>query len=264
MEKNLKVTEKKKKHYKVEKQVTSNEEAVEVFYGKNTVEELIRTKTVEKVYLANTERKDKVLQDLIKEKNIPVVYVDRFKLGKLAGTENHQGVVAVASAAEYVSVEEMILKTDISTNPMFIMLDEVQDPHNLGAILRVCDAFQMNGVIFNKRRSVQLNQTVAKVSTGAINHVDVARVTNLKHAIEDFKKAGYWIAYLDMDGKQTTRDFDYNMPLVVIVGGEDKGVTQIMKKYCDFGINIPMKGHVNSLNVSCSVSVLAYEKSIFK
>ncbi len=235
----------------------------EVVYGKNNVQDTIKTRDVSKVYIQK-DKKGMDIVDQLTKRNIPYVFVDRPYLDKLTSRGSHQGVAAVVSPTKYLELSDLIEENKSVDNPMIVMLDEVQDVNNLGAILRSVDAFGTNGLIFNKRRNAQLNAAVAKISTGAINHVDIVRVTNLSQSIEKLKKAGYWIAYLDMDGQTKLQDFDFDLPLVVVVGGEDKGVTDNIKKHCDFGITIDMFGHVNSLNVATATSILCYQKTISK
>lgn len=232
-----------------------------IHYGKNEVADCLKTKEVTKLYLQK-EAKVREIIDLASKKNVPYVFVDKITLDKMTSRGQHQGVVAVLSPVEYVELNDLIQKNKKVDNPMIIMVDELHDANNLGAILRVMDAFGTNGIIFNKRRNIQLNGSVAKISTGAINHTDITRVTNLKNAIKSLKKNGYWVAYLDMDGETKVQDFKYDMPLVVVIGGEDKGVTANIKKECDFGLSIDMVGTVNSLNVATATSILCYQRLI--
>ena len=139
------------------------------------------------------------------------------------------------------------------------MLDGLEDPHNLGAILRTADATGMNGIIIPKNRSVSLNATVAKVSTGAIEHVDVCQVTNLVQTLKELKKAGYWVIGLEMEGSVDYKVQDYKGKIVVVIGSEGKGISRLVKEECDYMINIPMIGHVTSLNASVSASIIFYE-----
>ena len=233
----------------------------EIIYGKNTVIETIKTKEVSKIFI-NKESGDGEITQLIKKHNIPMVKVDKKYLDRITNRGSHQGIAALVSPVDYVELNELIQKNKKINNPMVIILDEVTDVNNLGAILRIIDAFGINGVIFNKRRNAQLNGSVAKISTGAINHVDICRVTNIKNTITTMKKNGYWVANLDMNGELTVERTDFNQPLVIVVGGEDKGITDNINKSCDFSITIPMSGHVNSLNVSSAVSILCYAKSV--
>ncbi len=232
-----------------------------IYFGRNNVEDSIKTKEVSKIYIQNDAKVQSIIQ-LAKAKNIPYVFTDKLALDKMTKNQTHQGVVAILSPVKYLELEELINKNKAIDNPFILMLDELQDGNNLGAILRVMDAFGVNGVIFNKRRNVQLNGTVAKVSTGAINHVDITRVTNLSNAIKNLKKAGYWVAYLDMDGKVNVHDYKFDTPLVLVIGGEDKGVTANIKKHCDFGMTIPMVGTVNSLNVATATAIACHQRLI--
>lgn len=232
-----------------------------IYYGKNTVYSILMEKEVEKIYIQKG-FKDEKLKKLFKEKNVPFVLVDKIKMDKMCNNANHQGIIAKTSPVNYSTVEHMIEKNNAITNPLVLIYDELTDPNNLGAILRSVDAFDISGVIISKKRNVQLNSTVAKVAQGAIFHVDVARVSNIKNSISNLKKHGYWVAYLDMDGNETLDKVKFDKPLAIVVGGEDKGVTDIMKKHCDFGIKINMFGHVNSLNVASATSVLAYQYSV--
>lgn len=235
----------------------------EIIYGKNNVLDSIDTREISKIFIQK-DAKGKEIVNKLNKTNIPYVYVDKFYLDKMTSRGSHQGVAAIVSPAKYLELNELIEVNKKVENPMIILLDEVQDVNNLGAILRVVDGFGINGLIFNKRRNAQLNSSVAKISTGAINHVDIVRVTNISQTIEKLKKAGYWAAYLDMDGETKVQDFDYQLPLVVVVGGEDKGVTDNIKKHCDFGLTIDMYGSVNSLNVASATTVLCYQKTISK
>lgn len=255
--------ERRKENNRKNENSRRNEESQDnVVYGKNAVMEEIKNKDLTKVYLQKGVKFTKEL-DALKNTKIPYVYVEKEYLDSLTNGQNHQGIVALSSPVEYLDLRELIEKNKNVENPMILMLDEVQDPGNLGAILRIVDAFNINGVIINKRRNVQVNSTVVKVSTGASNYVDIVRVNNLRQGIKELKKSGYWISYLDMDGNFEANQVDYDVPLVVIIGGEDKGVTESIKKECDYGITIKMDGHVNSLNVASATSILCYQKKIF-
>ena len=139
------------------------------------------------------------------------------------------------------------------------MLDGLEDPHNLGAILRTCDALEVDGVIIGKNRSVGLTPTVAKVSTGAIDYVRVAQVTNLSRTLDDLKKQGFWVVGCDLDNSQDYRAIDYNMPLVIVIGSEGFGISRLVKKNCDMNVVLPMNGHVTSLNASVATAVILYQ-----
>ncbi|MDF2668402.1 MAG: methyltransferase [Paenibacillus sp.] len=172
----------------------------------------------------------------------------------------HQGVVAQVTAYDYIELEELINKAQENGNvPFLLILDEIEDPHNLGSILRTADCAGVHGVIIPKRRSVGLTATVSKTSAGAIEYVPVARVTNLAQTIERLKEAGIWIAGADVSGEQNVYKADFKMPLAIVIGNEGKGIGRLIKDKCDFLVTLPMQGRINSLNASVAASVLMYE-----
>jgi len=179
-------------------------------------------------------------------------------LDKLVGN-NHQGVALEVNDYSYVSVDDIIKETKLKY-PFIIMLDGLEDPHNLGAILRTCDAAGVDGVIIGKNRSVRLNSTVAKVSTGAIEYVKVAEVTNLTNTIKYLKTKGFWIVGAEACEKSVLyTEVKYDMPVCLVIGSEGKGVSRLVSENCDYLVKIPMVGHVNSLNASVSCAILIYE-----
>ncbi len=232
-----------------------------IYYGFHNVRATLQTTDVTKLYVQKGLKKDDII-GLARAKGVPVTFVDKYKLDKMTENGAHNGLVCVAAPVNYKQVSDIIKKGQTKKNPLVLIFDEVTDVNNLGAILRISDAFGISGVVIGKKRSAQLNASVAKSSTGAINYVDVARVTNIRHAINELKENGYFVAYLDMDGDTKVQDAKFDLPLAVVVGGEDKGITPSIKKYCDFGITIDMYGHVNSLNVSSATSILAHSYAI--
>lgn len=197
---------------------------------------------------------------LAKERNIIVQYVDKKQLDYMADGEIHQGIIAQAAPKEYVEWEDVLEAVQAKgETPFFLLLDGVEDPHNLGAILRTADAAGVHCVIIPKHRAVPLTSGVAKASAGAIEYVSVARVTNLSQTIEDLKKKGFWIAGTDHEAEQKFYDADLQGSLGVVMGSEGKGLGKLVKEKCDFLIGIPMKGEVNSLNVSVAASLIMYE-----
>jgi 23S rRNA (guanosine2251-2'-O)-methyltransferase len=174
----------------------------------------------------------------------------------MVGNVSHQGIVALCEEYKYLTLKQLLSKLEGKENPLIVLLDGLEDPHNLGAILRSVDAFGADGVIIGANRQVRLNSTVAKVSTGAIEYVDVCMVTNLNQAVKELKEAGYWVVASDGEAKQDYREIDYNMKTVLIVGSEGFGVSQLLLKYSDFIVKIPMVGHVNSLNASVSAGIM--------
>lgn len=229
----------------------------EYIYGKNTVKEaLLANKKIVKLYVT---KNNEDFISLAKKRNINYQVVDNGYLNKLVNG-NHQGVILEIEGYTYYSVDEIINSESKLKYPLIVMLDGLEDPHNLGAILRTCDASGVDGVIIGKNRSVKLNSTVAKVSTGAIEYVKVAEVTNLTNTIKYLKEKGYWIVgaeYCDRSVLYT--DVKYDMPVCLVIGSEGKGVSRLVADNCDYLVKIPMIGHVNSLNASVSCSILIYE-----
>ena len=180
-------------------------------------------------------------------------------MNQLSETGKHQGVIAHAAAYEYAQVEDMLeLAKSRGEDPFIFLLDNIEDPHNLGAIIRTANLAGAHGVIIPKRRAVGLTATVARTSAGALNYTPVARVTNLKKTVEDLKKQGLWFVCADMDGT-VMYDLDLKGPIGLVIGNEGEGVSRLMKENCDFVAGIPMKGDIDSLNASVATGVLAYE-----
>lgn len=227
-------------------------------YGKNTVVEALKgDKYIYKLYvLENVDRK---IISLCEKRHISYEICDKNKLNKLAGNGVHQGIVAQVKEYDYSSLEEIIEGIPEGKLPLLLMLDGLEDPHNLGAILRTCDAIGVDGVIIGKNRSVGLTPTVAKVSTGALNYIKVARVTNLSRTLIELKKKGYWVIGCDNNESQDYRSVDYNMPVVIVIGSEGAGISPLVKKQCDFNVVMPMVGHVDSLNASVATALILYE-----
>lgn len=228
-----------------------------IIYGKNTVTESLKSgKKVTKVYLSS-DLNDIGLINLVKKTKVEIVFMPRNKMNqKFEG--NHQGVAAEISDYEYKTLSEVVEKCR-DKEAVLAVLDGLEDPHNLGAILRSADATNVDAIIIPKNRSVSLNSTVAKVSTGAIEHVDVVQVTNLTTTLKELKKEGYWVIGLELDGSVDYRKQDYTGKIVVVIGSEGRGISRLIKEECDFCVNIPMYGHVNSLNASVSAAILFYE-----
>lgn len=228
-------------------------------YGKNTIIEALKgKKSVYTVYIQNSMKDNKII-DLCKKKKVDIKVVDKSEFIKKLGNVAHQGVMAEVEEYRYYSVDEILKNIPANKQPLLLMLDGLEDPHNLGAILRTCDAIGVDGVIIGKNRSVGLNATVAKVSTGAIDHVKVAQVTNLTRTLEDLKKKSFWVVGCDLDKAQDYRQIDYNMPLVIVIGSEGFGISRLVKKACDFNVILPMIGHVTSLNASVATAVILYQ-----
>lgn len=234
----------------------------EIVYGRNSVAELLQGgKPVNKV-LFLTEAQNRRNQDMIsllKERGIPFQFVDRATLDRLSEQGVHQGVLAYIAAREYSSLEEIINLARIKQeDPLILVLDEIEDPYNLGAMLRTADAVGAHGVVIPKRRSVALTGVVAKASAGAVEHVLVARVSNLVQTLKQLKKEGCWISGADAGGVEAFKA-DLRGPRVLVIGGEGKGLSRLIKETCDEIISLPMYGKITSLNASVAGSVLLYE-----
>ena len=231
-------------------------------FGRNPVMEALKSnRTINKIWLAKGEQKGSVREivALAKEKRIAVQMVERSKLDKMFPHENHQGVAASVASADYVAWQDIVdAARQKGEDPLLVILDELEDPHNLGAILRSVDAVGAHGVIIPKRRAVPLTDGVAKASAGAIEHVPVARVSNLVQVIEELKKQGIWIAGADLHGEYMHKQ-DLTGPLAIVVGSEGKGLGKLVRESCDYVVSIPMQGKINSLNASVATGVLLYE-----
>jgi len=234
----------------------------EIVYGRNAVWELLQAgKPVNKI-LFQTEGTGGKFQDLIsqaKAQKIPFQFVDKAALDRLTEKAKHQGVLAYVSPREYAEVEDILaLARAKGEDPLILVLDEVEDPHNLGALIRTADAAGVHGVIIPKRRSVALTSTVAKTSAGAVEHVLVARVTNLVQTLKDLQKEGCWITGAEAGGREVYQA-DLTGPRVLVVGSEGKGLSRLVKETCDEIVSLPMQGKINSLNASVAGSILMYE-----
>ena len=232
----------------------------DVLIGRNAVTEALRAgRGINKILLADGDREGQVSEivALAKERGIVLQFVDRGKIESVASGLRHQGVVAPVA---YVELEEILAKAEAAGEPPFLLLlDELEDPHNLGALLRTADATGVHGVLIPKRRSVPLTATVAKTSAGAVEYVPVARIGNISQTLKTLKEKGFWVAGADMDGKQNYYEADLTGPLVLVVGSEGKGMGRLTKEQCDFIVKMPMVGKINSLNASVAGSILMYE-----
>lgn len=200
------------------------------------------------------------LESAARAAGVTVQYVDRRKLDEVAGNVRHQGVVAQAAAKEYVDVSDLLAAAaERGEPPLLLLLDEIEDPHNLGSMLRTAECAGVHGIIIPKRRSAGLSATVAKVSAGAIEYVPVARVPNLARTIDDLKEKGLWIAGADGNAEQSVYDTDLTGPLAIVIGNEAKGLSRLVKEKCDFLVRLPMKGRIESLNASVACGILLYE-----
>ena len=231
-------------------------------YGINTVGEALkaRGRAFEWVGVAK-ERHDLRLQRVIEDcrrQGVAVRFLGRAELDRMAGNNGHQGVVAVTSAKHYADLDD-VLAAKRSGFALVVVLDGVEDPHNLGAILRTADAAGADGVVIPERRAAGVTETVAKVSAGASEYLPIAKVTNIARTLEDLKSKNLWTVGLDERGAQTYDSLDYKMDCAIVLGAEGKGLHDLVRKRCDFLVSIPMLGKVPSLNVSVAAAVVLYE-----
>lgn len=230
--------------------------------GRNAVLEAFRAgKTVDKLFILDG-CQDGPIKSILREsrkQSTLVKYVSREKLDSLSGHEKHQGVVAITAAYDYADMEDLFAAAQKKgEDPFFILCDEIEDPHNLGAIIRTANLAGAHGVIIPKRRAVGLTGTVAKVSAGAVNYTPVVRVTNMARTIEELKERGMWFVCGDMDGELMYRQ-NLTGPIGLVIGNEGSGVSRLVKEKCDYIASIPMKGDIDSLNASVAAGVLAFE-----
>jgi 23S rRNA (guanosine2251-2'-O)-methyltransferase len=207
-------------------------------------------------------RVEEIVQ-LARERNIPLRFEDRTQIDRLAGSKDHQGVVAVAAARAAATLEDILAAANAGAGHgqkgLIVLLDGVEDPHNLGAIIRTSLACGAHGVVIPERRSAGLTDTVARASAGALAHLRVAKVTNLAQTREELKEAGYWLIGLDEDADKSYTEADYTSPVGIILGGEGKGLHDLTRKRCDFVVSLPTTGPVKSLNVSVAAGVVLFE-----
>lgn len=223
-------------------------------YGRNVAEEYLKkVEKVKKIYLQSGFRDEKLIF-LIEKSKIPVIYRDKRELDQLANGV-HQGIILDVVDFSYTDYHEFIE----SSESFIIILDHLEDPHNLGAIIRTSEAAGVNGIIIPKDRGVIVNSTVIKTSTGAIDNIPISIVTNLNQTISDLKKNGFWIVGTDMNNSTDYREIDYSGKIALIIGNEGNGMSHMIRKSCDFIAKIPMYGKVNSLNASVSAGIMIYE-----
>lgn len=230
--------------------------------GRNAVLEAFRSgKTIDKLYILDGCKDGPVLSIIreAKKGNALIQFVAKERLDQMSSTGHHQGVIANAAAYEYAEVEDILnAARDKGESPFIFILDGIEDPHNLGAIIRTANLAGAHGVIIPKRRAVGLTATVARTSAGALNYTPVAKVTNIANTIEDLKKEGLWFVCADMGG-ETMYKLNLKGSIGLVIGNEGEGVSRLVKEKCDFIASIPMKGNIDSLNASVAAGVLAYE-----
>jgi len=222
-------------------------------YGKNVVNEVIKDENTIKRAFVSKKFNDKNIINILNRNNIKIRYLDNYELDRMVDG-NHQGIVFDVVDYKYSDIDELIKEDDC----LLLMLDHLEDPHNFGAIIRTCEAALVDGIIIPKDRSVSVNSTVMKVSTGALTNVKISQVTNLVNTINYLKDKGFWIVGTDMDGTNY-RDIDYSGKTCIIIGNEGKGISNVVAKNCDFIASIPMRGEINSLNASVATGIVVFE-----
>lgn len=233
-----------------------------IIYGRNAVLEAIKAgREIEKLYLSRPPHSGSLIQiaGLAKKKRILIQETDKAKLDTLCDKGNHQGVVALCAASQYAEVADILRRAEEKGEAPFLLICEsIQDPHNLGAILRSAEAAGVHGVIISRHHAVGLTEAVAKTAAGALEYMPVAKVASVAKLIEELKQQGIWTACADMDG-QSVYQTDLKGPLALIIGGEHEGITRLVKERCDFVVSLPMKGQVTSLNASVAAGILLFE-----
>lgn len=236
--------------------------AQEWIVGKNPVIEALKSgRTINKLLISDQLNQSTVqkLENLAKRQQVVITRVPKKKLDQQV-EGNHQGIAAAVAAYDYASLDDVFAKAEANGEaPFFIILDEIEDPHNLGSILRTADAVGVHGVIIPKRRAVGLTATVAKTSAGAIEYIPVVRVTNIAQTMDELKDRQVWIVGTEAEGTEDYRELEGTLPLALVIGNEGKGMSRLVKEKCDWTVRLAMQGHVSSLNASVAASILMYE-----
>src|SRR5215467_12761677 len=230
-------------------------------YGIGPVLEALRagTRRIERIVIAEGAAQHRLrdIVDRARKAGVPVRREPRQALDRLAGSQNHQGIIAIIAAAGYADPDDLIAAANEST--VFILLDGVEDPHNLGAIIRTAECAGVTAVVIPERRAAHITDTVVKASAGATEHMRVARVTNLAAFVEEIKRKGFWVVGVEADARTAYTDYDYGGPLALIFGGEGQGLHRLVREKCDVMVSVPLRGHVSSLNVSVTAGIILFE-----
>lgn len=231
--------------------------------GRNAVIELLESgRDINKIFILEGERHGSInkIIAMAKERKIVLTMVNKTKLNQMAQTENNQGVIAIVPPFDYCEVEDILENAkQREEKPFILILDGIEDPHNLGSIIRTAETAGVHGIIIPKRRSASVNSTVSKVSAGAVEHMKIARVNNINETIRYLKENDVWICGTDMDAKKYYYQEDYKGPIAIVIGSEGFGMSRLVKENCDFLVKIPMKGKITSLNASVSAGIVIYE-----
>ena len=231
--------------------------------GRNAVIELLESdKDINKIYITKGEQKGSInkIIAMANEKKVIIVEKDKRQMDLMAQTENYQGVIAIVPPFEYSEIEDILELAKIKNEkPFILILDGIEDTHNLGAIIRTAEIAGVHGIIIPKRRAASVNSTVSKVSCGAVQYMKIARVNNISDSINKLKENGVWVCGTAIDAKSYYFEQDFKEPIAIVIGNEGKGMSQLVKKNCDFLVKIPMKGKIQSLNASVSTGIVVYE-----
>lgn len=245
------------------KEINNNQAYQDQIEGRNAVLELLETgRDINKIFILKGEKHGSInkIVSIAKERKIVIVEVERIKLNQMAMSDNHQGVIAIVPPFDYCEVEDILdYSKEKQDKPFIVILDGIEDPHNLGSIIRTAETAGVHGIIIPKRRAVGVNSTVYKVSAGAAEHIKIARVNNLNDTIKYLKEKNIWICGTDMDAKKYYYNEKYDEGIAIVIGSEGFGMSRLVKENCDFLVKIPMKGKITSLNASVSAGIVMYE-----
>jgi len=236
----------------------------DIIEGRNPVIEALKSgRTLNKILLARDSGKHSTVAEILylsRSRRIPIEYVTKNIIDRLSITRAHQGVIAYVAAREYITLEDLItISKERNELPLYCILDGIEDPHNLGAIIRTAEASGVHGVVIRSRRAVGLTAAVAKASAGAVEYLPVAKVSNISQAIETLKKSHTWVIGIDPAGEIDYSKVDFHLPTAIVIGSEGKGLADLVKKRCDYLVSIPMRGRITSLNASIAAALVMYE-----
>lgn len=231
--------------------------------GRNSVIELLESKKdINKIFVTKGEKHGSInkILAMARERNVIIVEKDKRQMEQMAQTPNYQGVIAIVPPFEYCEIEDILEDAkNKNEDPFVLILDGIEDPHNLGSIIRTAETAGVHGIIIPKRRAAQVNSTVNKVSAGAVEHMKIARVNNINETIKYLKDEGLWVCGTDMNTNTYYYDQDFKMPIAIVIGSEGFGMSRLVKENCDFLVKIPMKGKITSLNAAVSAGIVMYE-----
>lgn len=253
-----------KKNYEKKQEKTEEEKTYsDIIEGRNSVIELLASdRDINKILIQNGEKHGSInkIIAMAKEKRIVIVETEKSKLDMMSETKNHQGVIAIVPPFDYCEVEDILdLAKQRKEDPFIVMLDGIEDPHNLGSIIRTAETAGVHGIIIPKRRAASVNATVSKTSAGAVEHMNISRVNNLNETIKYLKEQGLWVIGTDMQTDTEYYNQDLKGPICIVIGSEGFGISKLVKENCDLLIKIPMKGKITSLNASVSAGIVIYE-----